>query len=120
MNWFDYLLTGVGVGSSLAGALALFRLFGKGVAWLMDRDDRRKTSLTARMEAMELKVEALNAKVIIVGGALAEAVADLRQHTPNSANLARYERALRLAFPLHEPPADLVARAQAIDKLNRA
>lgn len=118
MNWLDYLLTGAGIGTALAAAIAFFKLLGTGIAWLMERDDKRKTSLTARLDAMETKVNDLNAKMIIVGKALAEAVAELRHHAPGSDGLARYEKALRLAFPVFDASLDLAVMATQIDKKN--
>lgn len=119
MSWSSALMSGVGFGAALAALLGLFRLLGKGVGWLIDRNDRRGDKLGVRLEALEQQVEALNAKMIILGGALAESVAELRHHAPESAGLARYERALRLAFPLTQTPDDIGAIAAEVDRLNR-
>lgn len=119
VTWLNALLTGAGIGTAGVTLLAFFRLFGKGVGWLIDRGDRNGDKLAVRMGVLETRVEALSAKIVIVGGALAEAVAELRQHAPDSLGLARYERALRIAFPLTETPPDMAGMAAEIDRLNR-
>ena len=114
----DALLTGAGAGTAIAALLGLFKLIGGGVGWLVDRKDKQSDKVTHRLDLLEASHATLNSKLLIVGGALAEAIAELRHSVPASPGLERYERALRMAFPIEENPAGLAELAARVDRLN--
>lgn len=100
---------GVG-GLSEAGqgiAAAVLVALGAALKWLIEWLSGQRGS---RMGKLEKKVDRLNAKVVMIGGALAQAVAELRHSAPESAGLAHYDRVLRIAFPVERGvPEDLAA-----------
>ena len=98
------------VGGAFAGIVAALVSLGGGIKWLFGRRE-------SRMSKLERRVDRLNAKVVMIGGALATAVGELRLHAPLSPNLAHYDRVLRVAFPVDRgTPQDLAA---LVERLNQ-
>ena len=102
------------VGQGFAAALLL--ALGAGLKWLIEWLSGQRGS---RMTKLERKVDRLNSKVIMIGGALATAVAELRANHPVSPNLAHYDRVLKLAFPVERTiPEDMAALAALLEEEN--
>ena len=105
-----------GLGLSEAGqgvAAAVLLALGAALKWAIEWLSGQRGS---RMNKLEKKVDRLNAKVVMIGGALAQAVAELRHTAPQSASLAHYDRVLRIAFPVARGvPEDLAALMAQLD-----
>lgn len=99
---------------ALGGLAAVLLALGAGLKWAIEWLSGQRGS---RMARLEKKVDRLNAKVIMIGGALATAVGELRLNHPTSPNLAHYDRVLKLAFPVDRTvPADIAALAALLEQ----
>ena len=115
----DAAVTGGAFGAAIMGGLALLKLIGSGVSWLLTRTDTKESRMAAKLEKRVGELEAKDeqrAKENLALRVAFEIVAGVVRRTdPTNYELARAERILNAAFVVDlTTPADIQA---ALDKI---
>ncbi len=126
------------IGGVFAGFVAALAALGKGVAWLLGRDDRRaelrdkklqawedslarreveqRAQTETRLVVLERQVRRLQSRLGRVSGSLLEVTVELREVAPLNPALLRAEALLKSEFEADpDTPEDMLAAARKLD-----